>query len=144
MSRAALVLFASITFLACKDGGSDRCITSADCADGQGCYLLPTGAQRCLAACDASERVLCDTGELCVSVTGEDAADDVCLPGGNVPLGASCATSSECTKGAMCFTRDGTSACRRACELGGTAACLSNETCTSVDPDAGVTRGACL
>ena len=142
MRFAFLAAFLALGLSACKDGGSDRCVSSSDCKDGQGCYLLPTGAQRCLARCDATSQILCMDGTLCVSVPGEDAADDVCLPGGTIPVGAACTASADCVKGAMCFDVAGSATCRRACDITA-AACQSNESCFSIDPDAGVARGYC-
>jgi hypothetical protein len=144
MLQRLLCFLALVLVPACKDSGNDgRCVASSDCKDGQGCYQLPTGSQRCLARCDATTVVLCAGGELCVSVPGEDAADDVCLPGGSIPVGAACDTSAQCAKGAMCFASAGVSTCRRACEVAGAPTCQSNETCASLDPDAGLARGVC-
>jgi hypothetical protein len=144
MSRFVLLLTLAVSLVACKGGDGSRCVTSSDCADGEGCYVTPTGAQRCLARCDSASAVLCSGGELCVSVPGEDAADDVCLPGGGIAIGATCITSADCVKGAMCFASGGGAICRRACDQSGTPACLVTESCSSVDPDAGATRGACV
>jgi hypothetical protein len=140
---ATLVLCASL-LVACKNGNNDRCVNSSDCKAGEGCYALPTGAQRCLPRCNATDDVFCATGELCVSVPGEDAADDVCLPGGTIPHGAACTSSAECTKGGMCFTVGEATTCRRACDLDGAPTCLASEACVSLDPDAGVMRGICV
>jgi hypothetical protein len=123
-----------------------RCYTAADCNSNEICSELESGARTCLDSCNVSEAATCAGGAACVTIGGEDAQVDVCLPGGDTVLGATCAMSVECVSGAVCVQRDGIAAprCERLCTTDGATVCVGNEACTPIDASVSPTRGTCI
>lgn len=148
MRIAVVLLLASLVATAGCDREKlpSRCYTAADCGGGEVCARFPSGAQACVDRCDAAESTLCASGGVCAALSAEDAQVDVCLPGGEVAIGATCTTSNECVEGALCVRRAAasTSVCARACDVGGAVTCDSDESCVALDSAASTLRGTCV
>ena len=68
----------------------------------------------CLEAC-ATGSALCEDGQACAPAN-DPAASWVCLPGGDVGLGAACTRSLQCDRGGLCVSEGAVSVCRAACD----------------------------
>ncbi len=141
-----LALLVSLTAACDRDHLPERCYTSADCGSAQVCVRFPSSAQACVDRCDSAAGTLCEGGEVCAALSSEDAQVDVCLPGGDLALGATCTASHACVEGALCVVRSPSSmaTCARACDVGGAAVCDADETCVAIDAAASATRGTCV
>jgi hypothetical protein len=91
------------------------CDSDADCGAGALCVLDATGQRICMNECPPSRETTCADGTVCADLGG---GDRICWPGGSTPLGAECAGSAECRRGAICVAVGTMSAtCVEACEF---------------------------
>lgn len=142
-----LLALGVVTAPACKKPkGPRRCYTAADCGSNEVCTELASGAQTCLDRCDTVAAPTCTGGESCITLPGEDAQVDVCLPGGAVAEFDPCATSVECTKGAVCIQRSGmpNARCEKLCDVSAASTCMGSQACTAIDAAMSATRGTCI
>ena len=122
-----LLIFVALTLVSfgCADSRKDgaSCFDSNECGGGSICVTTTTLGNLCVQTCSADD-VFCEDGQVCAS-SDEDAELYVCLPGGEVALGSSCAADTECVLGAIC-----NGSCARACDLSQTTGCTAPEVCT--------------
>lgn len=117
-----------------SNGTFTPCVATPDCGGGRQCYELSSGAGVCLDSCPEGQ-ALCDQAEACVPTEVTD-ADWVCLPGGEVGIGAVCTRSVDCDLGGVCVTEASFSVCRRACNPQA-ANCPAGTTCSAWTEDRG-------
>lgn len=140
-SRCAVSTACSAGYSCVGDLGVDSSCMKF-CADDSGCSGLgarcaynlvnnngdPLNVKVCSNACDPYLQTGCPSGMGCnaYNATGGDYTD--CGVMGTKSVGSTCASSDECSPGALCVD-DGTARCRYYCKLGVSGSCPSSQTC---------------
>lgn len=138
-----LVLFAGALALQVSASGCGpsvvgrACDSTDPCPTNFVCAPAHDGVARCMRSCDLTETV-CSDGTVCLPLAS--GSGGACYLGGNVAIGASCASDLDCTRTAICIHAGSLSECRVGCNLDGTHACNGGFAC---QPTSGLTAGYC-